>query len=534
MGSVSLDRPQALFFAQQLRDAYERARATNWDAAARTDLLGVTVEAVQAYLSQAPEDPEAIVYHTMLVDLLSQAPPSQFKALNETACRAARVAATRVLQNPKTPQHRPKSQNLLKRLDLLQNPLLQAREALLLNLTQRMRAEPEKEKVWGSARAGHYLITRRVSRVVGVCAVPDPDEPQAQEFAGALDDLRRLLDADGLDEPRAQAEIFVLLQVLLGVSAQDATLKAVGPALEHLADEKWGLDRVLRHAILHLIFQIDLSVLGRAERPAITQWFGRLPAVLKRLSEQAPDEQDAALMRMRHALMAPNALGLEQRLDEALTVLVRINARRDAVLARLARLEQSVDPLLPLDVGTKTELAHLRARLRRISRLRDALLGANLVSNSSHALALLPRLYQQLEALAGLSVQPEDEFNVLLADLRRQLESPQSAARPWYVHASDLLKRVLAALGENPREPGTTWSGESSARARATVEKTRVTLQLLTQGGQLGVDDERLQAWISDCVSGFDYFLNTGDDSLLAPVVGQMLQAISYHPRGFN
>lgn len=523
---VTLERQQAAFYARLLRAAYQSAHAAQWDSASRLELLHVTLRAVQGYLGQAPDDPDVLVYHTMLVDLLTQAPPSQFESLDEFQLRAARVAATRVLQNPKTPPHRPKSQNLLKRLDLLQNPLFRARETFLLRVSQRLKGEPEQAKAWGAPLAGTFIILRRVNRVVGLCAVPDADDPRAGSFARALETLGRLLETAELTEPGLQTEIFIAAQGLVGVHPQEPTFKALRGALEHLADEALMPDRVLRHAILYLIFQIDLAALGMAERPAITQWLGRLPAMLKRLAEVDTDEQDAALMRMRHHLAAPTALGLDERLEAAFVTLKLLNVRRDAAIARLARLEQSVDPLIPLDTGTKAELSALRGRLRRVLRLRDVLLGANLHSSSSQAVALLPRLYERLEQLADATDQPEEYFSAALVDLRRQLDAPQAAARPWFPRACEVLKRVEGILNDNPKTPGTTWAGDPRSRGYATLEKARITLQLLTQGGQVAVDDGQMNDWIASCAAGLEHYQAVGDDGELAPVIAQMMAAI--------
>ncbi|MEB3285790.1 MAG: hypothetical protein VKN33_10935 [Candidatus Sericytochromatia bacterium] len=522
---VLLERSQAAHHAQQLRTAYQQAQKAQWDLAARLELQRVTLSGLRVYLSLAPEDPESLVYHTMLVDLLSHAPQSQLIDLDDTERRAARVAATRVLQNPKTPEHRPKSQNLLKRLDLIQNPLLQARERLLVWLTKRLRDEPENQKIWGATHAARFIIFRRAARVLGLSGVPEEGDPRGKPFALALESLGPLLDSDALEAPDVQSEIFVNLQVIGGAVSQEPVLKASEGAFACLADEALSPVPVLRHALLHMLFQIDVPALGPAERPAVAQWFNRLPAILKRLVDLDPDEQDATLMRLRHHLTAPTSLGLEQRIETALLTFGRINARRDAVTARLARLEQQVDPLVPLEASSKAEFASLRERLRRLARLRDVLLGANLVSNAPQVNDLLARVYARIEDMAALPEQTSEAFHALVADIQRQLDAPEAAARTWFPPASDLLRRLSETLRSHPHVPGTTWAGDKAARARATLEKARITLQLLTQSGRIRVDDSQMANWISECIEGFDRYQETGNDDLLAEAVARMMRA---------
>ncbi|MEB3196510.1 MAG: hypothetical protein VKP62_04830 [Candidatus Sericytochromatia bacterium] len=508
--TLEVERARAL--AAQVRSAYDAAVAGGWRTELRVRLLDQTLLAVGAYLVEAPEDANGLVYHALLLDLLAPVAAEDLARMEAELLRCARVSATLCLSKEK---QRGKAQSLLKRLDLVQNPQLQIRERLLHALSLRTRDLPPAARQPGHAWFPAYVLLRRATRLLAGLPLAEPDTSEAERVLAQLAALGEALDAGDL---REQANQFALLRALHGLEGaamppeiSDACLRG----LQGLPSVDEPEDRATRDAVFQLLVQLEGYRSSVAEAAALLHLLGQVPAMVRKMVALPEGERDAAVFTLRHRLAAPDAIDLEAQLEKPLAALARLTQRRDAAFARLARAEAQTPAEAAIASDHKVELAALRTRWRRIGLLRDALLSTNLTHATPEAQA---RVEADCAALEGLAADPtggEDAFLAQLTEVRRRLEAPVAAERSWHRLASECLK-----LMSHEEASFTDVPVAGQALRRASNAKARVLIERLLLAG-LSPDHEA--AWLP-CLARLQAALQGEPEAMPLPqVVGELM-----------
>ncbi len=421
----ALDPGAATAIASAVQAAYARAVASRWAPEPRIALWEATVEAVRAYLAQAPDDPAARRYHHLLVDLAADVTAEAIAAWPPAVQRAARLAATHTLRAPSKPHHRPRAQALLKRLDLVQNPVLQARERLLLAVARRRQAVAAERGAGPSAsKRGDALelglmVLRRINEVTRALPMPDAGEPAAGTAVALLRELQGLVEGGQFLDPPRQSAIFESLQRLAAPTRSELPLAPALEALEAVRVQANPAMRAGRLALAAMVFELDLGRYKPSELAGLVRHLADLTHVARNLGEIQGSQLGAILFRLRQRLADPASETIEDRISAALAVLDRLGTRREAALARLARAEAAA---AEEEAGADVTAAH--TRLREVDQLIDAVHQVSLARLSPGEVAGLARTFGKLEELAAGHTMDAEGFGHALGDLVQQLERP--------------------------------------------------------------------------------------------------------------
>ncbi|MEB3223209.1 MAG: hypothetical protein VKS61_14125 [Candidatus Sericytochromatia bacterium] len=444
-GTTALEPATAKRLASTTRQLYEAAQASGWAASARAELLRAALDAVTTYLSESPTDEGARPYQLLVLDLAAGCTAEELASWPEEDLRATRLAATRGLASGARPEHRPRAQALLKRLDLVQDPLLQARERLSVVVSRGLRDLPADASDPRSDSFRADVALRAVARRLGAMPQPPQDTAWHAHVLAQAEALRAALTEGDVRTSLTRLRLFEAMQLLLAPPRGALPTQQATEALAALevADDPDGF---ARNAIYRLVFRLDLAAAQVAERNALAGLLGRLPAVHRRLAAEPPDAREAGLLRLRHELASPAEPGLEARLERLLGWLSSLTSRRDAATARLARAEASNE--VPKAVLTA------RNRLRQLERLRDALLEVEATRLGPAGEGALEQTCRDLDRVAAEPFWDAETFEVLLSDLRRRLEAPEATARPEWRKLQALLHRVEDLRDVTPDGPG--------------------------------------------------------------------------------
>lgn len=442
----ALDPGAATAIAAAVQAAYAGAVAAQWAPPSRDALWAATVDAVRAYLAEAPDDPAARRYHHLLVDLAADVTAEAIAAWPPAVQRAARLAATHTLRAPSKPHHRPRAQALLKRLDLVQNPVLQARERLLLAVARRRQAVAAERGAGPSAsKRGDALelglmVLRRINEVARALPLPDPGDPAAGTAVALLRELQGLVEGGQFLDAARQPAIFEALQRLAAPTRTDLPIAPALQALEAVRLQANPAMRAGRLALAAMVFELELGRYAPRELAGLTRHLADLTHVARNLGEIQGNQLGAILFRLRQRLADPASETIEARIAEALVLLDRLGARREAALARLARAEAATGE----DDG-RAEVTAAHTRLREVDQLLDAVHQVSLARLSPGEAAGLTRTYGRLEELAAGHSLDAEGFTQALGDLVLQLERPALATNQVW-QAGRTAQRQVAAL----------------------------------------------------------------------------------------
>ena len=432
--------------AAAVQAAYARAVAEGWPPEARSALWAATVEAVREYLAHAPDDPNARRYHHLLVDLAADVTAEAIAAWPPAVMRAARLAATHTLRAPSKPHHRPRAQALLKRLDLVQNPVLQARERLLLAVARRRQAMGDER---GSGPlAGRradvaidlgLMVLARITEVVRAMPLPDAGDDAAVTALSRLRELQGLVEGGQVLDAARHPAVFEALQRLAAPDRPDLPIGAALDALEAVRLQANPAVRPGRLALAEMVFELELGAYGPDDRVGLARHLSDLAHVARNLGEIPAAQLGPILFRLRQRLADPASEAIEARIEEALAVLGRLGARREAGRARLARAEA-----LGAGEETRPDVAAAHTRLREIDTLIDAVHQVSLARLAPAEAMALGRVYAQLEDLAGDHGLDAEAFGHALGDIVLQLDRPALAVDRVWLAGRAALRQVVA------------------------------------------------------------------------------------------
>jgi hypothetical protein len=505
-GSTAMDPGNAERLASLTRQRYELARASGWAPPERAALLRSALDAVCSYLAEAPTDERALPYQLLVLDLAAGCSAEELARWPEADLRAARLAATRGLSATAGPERRPRAQALLKRLDLVQEPVLQARERLSLLVSRGLKDLPLEASDPGQEAFLADVALRATARRLGHVPHPPQDTPHHAHVMEQLEALLAALTEGSAQDTTTRLRMFEAMQRLCAPPRAQLPVAQAVEALRALegADDPDGFSR---NALYRLVFRLELGAASAAERGALAALLGQLPAQHRRLAAASPDERDAGLLRLRHLLASPSEPGLEARLERLTAWLGSLTARRDAGRARLARAEAQGD--------SERVLMMSRARLRQLERLRDALLEVEATRLGPGGEAALEQTCKDLDRVASEAFWDVETFEVLLADLRRRLDAPEATARPEWRQIQRLLQRVEGLRDVTPDGP-----------TRGLLAKVRFCLAGLSGRAAQGAPPGPLLAELERALDAFE----RGEPAALAQVLPNLLRSLGPAP----
>ncbi|MEB3329950.1 MAG: hypothetical protein VKQ33_12020 [Candidatus Sericytochromatia bacterium] len=506
-GPTALDPDTAQRLAALTRQRYEDARAAGWAPPARAALLRAALDALARFLAEAPADGGARPYVLLVLDLTASCGADELARWPDVDLRAARVAATRVLSGGAGAERRPRAQALLKRLDLVQEPLLQARERLAMGVSQALRDLPLEASDPRHEAFRADVALRATARRLGAMPQPPRDTPHHAHVLEQVEGLLGALSGGNVLAPATRLRLFEGLQRL---GAPPGASLPVAQGLEALEALETAVDPdgFALNAVYRLVFRLDLGAARPAERGAVAQLLGQLPAIHRRLAAAGADERDAGLLRLRHQLASPSEPGLEGRLDRLGRWLDGLTARRDAARARLARAEGQPEP--------PRVVQQARVRLRQLERLRDALLEVEATGLGPAGEAALEQTCLELDRVAAEAFWDAETFEVLLTDLRRRLEAPEATALPAWRRLQRLLLRVEGLRELTPDGP-----------ARGLLAKVQFCLRGLS--ARLTLASAPPAPLLDDVEQALEPF-ERGDPAPLAQVLPALLQSLGPTP----
>lgn len=433
----ALEPASAAALAAAVQQAFAQASLSGWAPGPRAALWEATLSAVATHLAQAPDDPAARRYYHLLVDLASDATAETIAHWPAAMQRSARLAATRALRHPSKDHHRPRAQALLKRLDLVQNPVLQARERLLLAVA-RQRQHLAVPRGTGPLVAPAVevadMILGRITRAARAMPVADGEGPAGQLALIHMRELQALIEAGTYRDSSRFAAIFEAIQRMGAPGRVDLALGPAIAALEAVRLEANPLVRGGRFALLAMAFELDLPAYAPEELPALARHLADLAHVARNLGTIPQAKLAPMLFRLRQWLADPTSETLEERIDEALNVLARVESRRDAALARLVRAEAD---------GAE-DVHPARSRVRMLEQLMDTVHTAALAKLGPVEAAGLSRTWGQLEALANEAELGAEALAHAILDVTIALERPAIATNRLWLAGRTAMRQLVA------------------------------------------------------------------------------------------
>lgn len=446
-------------FDDAVRAAYKAAQDSNWAHATRVPLRDAAAAAVMAYASRPDAGDAARRYHLLLVDLAADTPPTDLALWPDETLRAVRLAATRTLANPSKPHHRPRAQALLKRLDTLANPGLQAREQVLLALSRHRQAlhqlqakpvqrEASERRLAPVVVAGRMALLARLTEVVRTLPRGPLSAPGAPAFLSVMRRLQELAQTDALFDPAQQAALFELVQRALAPERADLPLAPAIAALEAIRAQTHPGVAAARFDLLAMVFELSLPDIARERLPALEGHLADVVRVATHLTDIPAASLPALLFRLRLRLLDPGNEAIEPLIDAGLATLEALEHQRAAIQADLAENQRLEDE------DQRPAQAGLRQREREIEQLIAAVHGLRPAGiNPSDAAGVLGIL-RNVEALGGGHDLDPRAFEPTVRVLAQQLERPRLVRdRVWQAAstAQGQLAQQRQALDETLR-----------------------------------------------------------------------------------
>lgn len=417
-------------FDEAVRAAYQAAQASGWHPSTRGPLRDAAVSAVLAYAGRPDAADAARRFHLLLVDLAADAAATDLLEWPDETLRAVRLAATRTLASPGKPHHRPRAQALLKRLDTLADPALQAREQVLLVLSRQRQAmhhlqvkasDPTvSERRLHPATLQHRvrILARLTDLVRGLPRGPIPPNLMPG-FLADLRELQRLATTPELFDPLRQNHLFELMQRLIAPDRQDLDLTAAFTALDALRQQLHPAVQAPRQELTEMLFELELPMMDADQLTALRLHLGDLARIAAHLTDIPDHSLPALLFRLRQRLWDPGNEAIEPAIDAALATYERLEERRASTLADIKRLEVRDDE------DTRRALAIVRQRQRELDALAVGLQGLHLAGLKAPDLPGAINLFRQLDALMDVHSLEPRAFEQAARALAQQLERPR-------------------------------------------------------------------------------------------------------------
>lgn len=425
-----------------LRVAYDAAVGSGWSSACREPLWLAAIAAVQAYAALAPNEIKGGRYDRLVVDLCAEASPDELVGWSPDTLRAVRLAATRTLRDPSKPGIRPKAQGLLKRLDLFHDPLLMAREKLLLALAHARQAQRQAPRALadrllaGGNSAALSLLTRLTSRLRRL-PIPAVGSSAHGIVLTMLHELQRLVDSGQYLDPGRQAAVFEMIQRIAAPERTDLPLEGALESLEIVRLQANPAVRLGRQALTAMIFDLDLAACEPRALPALSQHLADLCHVARHLGDIPAGSLTPILFRLRQRLADPDHVAAEPLIDQAIALLHRLEEHRQAWIE-----QESAS----IGDDRRADLLHARQRVREIETLVDAVHGLNLARITPLQGAGVVRVFQHLDALALDHPFDMATYAATCQHLASQLAHPALSIHPVWQAGSNTVQQLVAQL----------------------------------------------------------------------------------------
>jgi hypothetical protein len=384
-------------------------------------------------------------YHLLLVDLAADATPAEMAAWPAEQQQAVRVAATRTLASPGKPHHRPRAQSLLKRLDMLADPALAAREQVLLALSRHRQAVhrlqprgPEDRRVPTPLLQARAALLTRLTDVVRDLPRGRLAPAVVPRFLTIMAELKALADQADFLEPARLPRVFELVQQAMAPERADLPIAPALAVLEEIRAQVHPGVLPARLALTEMVFGLSLADHGPAQEEALRRHLGELAHLARHLMEIPQVNLPALLFRLRQRLADPGNAAIEPLIDAAIATIARLEARRTDEAAKITRLERASDE------DARRELVAARQHMRALDALVVALDGLCLAGLGAADAPGVQQLFLQAEALADApALDPAAAAHATHA-LAQQLERPRLTGDRVWQAGSTALHQLLA------------------------------------------------------------------------------------------
>jgi hypothetical protein len=425
-------------YADTVNAAYAAAQAASWDARARAGLWEAAVAAVLAYASRPRAAAEATRFYLLLVDLAADSESLVVAAWPENQQRAVRVAATRTLACATKPHHRPRAQSLLKRLDTLAEPALQAREQVLLAIS-RQRQTLHRQQLRSTARVISEQRPLSASTLDSRAALLDrlnevvrglPRAPllgrAGPTFVGIMQELQALVESDQLFTATSLVILFELMQRAMAPAISNLGLGPAIAALEAIRGQMHPGVQATRVALTAMVFDLELAEVSGDRRDYLHSYLKDVAHIATHLMDIPSVSLPALLFRLKQRLSDPGNDFMELPIDVAIATIERLEQSRVEAAALVSQCEGATE-----DDG-RLALLNARRHQRELDMLLISMQGLCLAGVGAADVRGVLALMHQVTALAGRHGLDGQAFEQLCGALSRQLERPSlTRDRVW-------------------------------------------------------------------------------------------------------